>query len=356
MKVIIAGGGTGGHVFPAISVAEEILKRSSTNDVLFVGTKKGLENELLSKREYNMRYIRAEGIKGRGLTKGIRAAFSALSGTFDSISLIREYRPDIVLGVGGYVSGPMVLAASLHGVPTAICEQNAFPGLTNRILGKFSGRVFAAFEESSRFFPRHKMVVTGNPIREELLTFKGGSSDGDKLTVLIFGGSQGARTLNSVVPEVLGRLGRDDISVIHQTGSADLESVNAAYNMYGIEARVHAFIEDMAGVYSEADIVIGRSGAGTVAEITALGKPSLLIPYPYAANNHQMENAKILERHGAAVVIEDKEATAENMLEALTEALRKDKLDAMASRARELGKPEAARAIVDEIIKLTGVN
>jgi len=356
MKVIIAGGGTGGHVFPAISVAEEILKRSSTNDVLFVGTKKGLENELLSKREYNMRHIRAEGIKGRGLTKGIRAAFSALSGTLDSVSLIREYRPDIVLGVGGYVSGPMVLAASLQRVPTAICEQNAFPGLTNRMLGKFSDRIFATFEESSRFFPRSKMVVTGNPIREELLTFKGGPSGGDSITVLIFGGSQGARTLNTVVPEVLGRLGRDDISVIHQTGTPDLDSVNAAYRRQGIKARVHAFIEDMAGVYAEADIVIGRSGAGTVAEITALGKPSLLIPYPYAANNHQMENAKVLERHGAAVVIEDREATAENMLEALTDALRKEKLDAMASRARELGKPGAARAIVDEIIKLTGVN
>ena len=356
MKVVIAGGGTGGHVFPAISVAEEILKRSRSNEVLFVGTKKGLENELLSKRGYKIEHISAEGIKGRGLMKGVRAIFSAIRGVSDSLSLIRVFRPDVVLGVGGYASGPMVLAASLYGVPTAICEQNAFPGLTNRILGKFSKKVFATFEESNRFFPRKKMVVTGNPVRAELLKSKGDGLENDMLTILVFGGSQGAHRLNAVVPEALGRLGRKNISVVHQTGPSDLDNVKIAYQRLGIKAHVLPFIDDMAGVYAEADFVIGRAGAGTVSEITALGKPSLLIPYPYAANNHQMLNAKVLERHGAAVVIEDKDATPESMLGALTEALRKDKLNTMASSARELGKPGAASTIVDEIIKLTGVD
>ncbi len=356
MKVIIAGGGTGGHVFPAISVAEEILKRSRSNEVLFVGTKKGLENELLAKRSYRIEHISAKGIKGRGIIKSVRALFSALRGVSDSVSILKRFRPDLVLGVGGYVSGPMVLAAFLYGIPTAICEQNAIPGVTNRILGKFSDRIFATFEESARFFPGKKMVVSGNPIREELFKPKAPGTENDVLTILIFGGSQGARTLNAVVPEALGRLGRKDLSVIHQTGPSNSERVKITYQNQGIEARVLTFIHDMAGVYAEADFVIGRAGAGTISEITALGKPSLLIPYPYAANNHQMVNAKVLEEHGAALVIEDKDATPENVLGALTDALHKDKLNTMASSAFKLGRPGAARTIVDEITRLTGVN
>lgn len=359
MKVIIAGGGTGGHIFPAVSVAEEILGRDSSNEVLFVGTKTGLENQILSKRGYRIEHITARGMKGSGMIRSVKAAFAAASGIFDSMSILKSFKPDFVLGVGGYVSGPMVLAASLRGVPTAICEQNAYPGIANRILGKFVKKVFTTFDAAAAFFPNGKVVVTGNPIRRDILS---GKPDGDKkdktggLTILIFGGSQGARRLNESVPEALSMLGRNDISVIHQTGAKDVESVKKAYENYGIPARVLPFIDDMAGSYAEADFVIARSGAGTVAEITALGKPSLLIPYPFAADDHQMANARALEKAGAAVVMADREAEPGNLKEALTNVLQIDKLDKMSRAAMALGRPGAASDIVDRIYMLAGVN
>ncbi len=354
MKVIIAGGGTGGHIFPAISVAEEILKRSGTNEVLFAGTKKGLENELLSKRGYGVEHISAQGIKGRGVWRAMSALLSACKGVSDSRALIKKFRPDVVLGVGGYVSGPMVLAAALGGVPTAICEQNSYPGLTNRILGRFVKKVFATFGESAGFFPRGKVVITGNPVRSDILNAVNPKEGSDSTTILVFGGSQGAHKLNESVPEAIAGLGRPDIRVIHQTGDKDYESVKKAYAGHRIEARVLRFVDDMAAAYGEADFIIGRSGAGTVAEITALGKPSLLVPYPFAANNHQLENARVLERSGAAAVVEDRDAGPGNLSAALTKLLRKDKLTTMASNARSLGRPDAAVVIVNEISRLAG--
>ncbi|MEQ9618188.1 MAG: undecaprenyldiphospho-muramoylpentapeptide beta-N-acetylglucosaminyltransferase [Deltaproteobacteria bacterium] len=354
MKVIIAGGGTGGHIFPAISIAEEIKRRNPSNNILFVGTSRGLENDLLSKRGFRIEHIRARGIKGRSLLNSVNAIFSSLAGLFDSLSVIRNFRPDAVLGVGGYVSGPMVLAASLYGIPTAVCEQNVYPGVTNRILGKLVKRVFVAFEDSRSYFPGDKVLLTGNPVRNEILRNAGSEKKAEAVVILVFGGSQGAHRLNASVPEALAELGREDISVIHQTGLKDYDYVKNLYQKFGIKARVLTFIEDMAGAYAGADFVIGRAGAGTVSEITALGKPSLLVPYPHAANNHQMENARVLERAGAAIVIEDKEATPENLSRALTGALGKDKLNSMASAAAALGKPGAAGAIADEISKLGG--
>jgi UDP-N-acetylglucosamine--N-acetylmuramyl-(pentapeptide) pyrophosphoryl-undecaprenol N-acetylglucosamine transferase len=248
MKVIIAGGGTGGHIFPAISVAEEILKRGGTNEVLFVGTKRGLENELLSKRGYRVEHISARGIKGKGIKKSAAAVLSALKGVSDSMTIINRFRPDVVLGVGGYVSGPMVLAASLRGVPTAICEQNGYPGLANRILGKFVKRVFATFEESVKFFPGGKVVITGNPVRQDILRSGKIKKDTEMVTILVFGGSQGAHKLNESVPVAIAALGRSDIQVIHQTGDRDYEAVKNAYVSHRIHARVLPFIDDMAAV------------------------------------------------------------------------------------------------------------
>jgi UDP-N-acetylglucosamine--N-acetylmuramyl-(pentapeptide) pyrophosphoryl-undecaprenol N-acetylglucosamine transferase len=356
MKVIIAGGGTGGHIFPAVSVAEEILGRDSSNEVLFVGTKTGLENQILSKRGYRIEHITARGMKGSGMIRSVKAAFAAASGIFDSMSILKSFKPDFVLGVGGYVSGPMVLAASLRGVPTAICEQNAYPGIANRILGKFVKKVFTTFDDAAGFFPKGKVVMTGNPVRRDILSGKPAGDKTGGLTILIFGGSQGARRLNESVPEALSMLGRNDISVIHQTGAKDVELVKKAYENYGIHARVLPFIDDMAGSYAEADFVIARSGAGTVAEITALGKPSLLIPYPFAADDHQMANARALEKAGAAVVMADREAEPGNLREALTNVLQIDKLHIMSRAAMALGRPGAASEIVDRIYILAGVN
>lgn len=356
MKVIIAGGGTGGHIFPAVSVAEEILGRDASNEVLFVGTRTGLENEILSKRGYRIEHITARGMKGSGMVRSVKAVFAAITGVSESMSILKSFKPDVVLGVGGYVSGPMVLAASLRGVPTAICEQNAYPGIANRILGKFVKKVFTTFDDAAAFFPGGKVVLTGNPIRRDILTGRPGGKNPEGLTILVFGGSQGARRLNVSVPEALSMLGRSDLSVIHQTGAKDVESVKKAYEGYGIPARVMPFIDDMAGSYAEADFVIARSGAGTVAEITALGKPSLLIPYPYATNDHQMANARSLEKTGAAIVMRDGEAEPGNLREALTNVFQKDKLDRMSRAALLLGRPGAASDIVDRIYMLAGVN
>jgi len=356
MRIIIAGGGTGGHVFPAISIAQEISERNCIEEILFVGTQRGLENELLSKKGYSIKHISSRGFVGRGLFKTVGAFFYAFKGLFDSISIIRSFRPDVVLGVGGYVSGPLVLAAVLLGIPTAICEQNTVPGVTNRILGRIVNKIFASFDSSVQYFPSKKVLITGNPIRKEILINTKSSHESKSFCILVFGGSQGAHSLNRSVPEALCRIDNKGISVIHQTGEKDYLYVKDLYIENEINAQVLTFIDDMAGAYDRADLVVGRAGAGTIAEITSLGKPSVLVPFPYAAHNHQLENAKILEDAGAAVLIEDKDATPQRLALTLTKLLDKDKLQMMFANAKKLGKPEAAREIVDEIYNLAGVN
>jgi UDP-N-acetylglucosamine--N-acetylmuramyl-(pentapeptide) pyrophosphoryl-undecaprenol N-acetylglucosamine transferase len=357
MKVIIAGGGSGGHVFPAVSIAEEIRRRNRGHAVLFVGTKQGLEKKANLPPGCELEYISSSGIMGKGVSKGLKAAVLAFKGLFESISIIKKFDPDVVLGVGGYVSGPVIFAALVLSVPTAICEQNSIPGITNRILGRFVKKIFASFEESVKFFPRKKTMIVGNPVRSEILL--GGKLSTVKnglINILVFGGSQGARRLNLSVPKAFAILDRRDVAIIHQTGQKDMEDVKKTYDWYGIQAEVIPFIEDMARAYERADLVIGRAGAGTIAEVTALGKPSILVPYPFSAYNHQLENAMIMSKAGAAVVVEDKDAVPEKLAQVLNNLLKGDILKEMGTKARELGKPEAATKIVDEIYKLAGVN
>lgn len=354
MRIIIAGGGTGGHVFPAISIAQEISERSREDQILFVGTKTGMENELVLKNGYRIEHISSRGFVGRGLFKTVIAFFYAFKGVLDSISIINKYKPDVVLGVGGYVSGPFLLAASLLRVPTAICEQNTVPGVTNRVLGKIVNQIFASYDSSMQYFPSKKVLITGNPIRKGIIDASTKSKGSDSLAVLVFGGSQGAYSLNRFLPEAFSRVKQESISITHQTGQKDHEFVKQLYSDNRVEAEVLAFIDDMAGAYCEADLVIGRAGAGTIAEITALGKPSILVPFPYAAHDHQLENAKVLQDQGAAELIEDKDATPEKLALTLTELLNRDKLNYMSNNARKLGRPEAAKEIVDELYKLAG--
>lgn len=368
MRIIITGGGTGGHVFPAISIAEEIKRRNKSNKILFVGSRRGIEKNLVPKNGYEIKYINSMGISRVGIARGALGAFAAFRGLLESAFLIRSFKPDVVLGVGGYASGPSVLAAALLGVATAICEQNTVPGATNRILSKFVNRIFASFEESIRYFPPKKVVITGNPIRGELLLSMGDSSAtllttspspigkrsglGSKgFSILVLGGSQGARRLNLAVPKAIGELGRGDISVLHQTGK-DGGAVALDYKKYNVKARTLAFIDDMANAYAKSDLVIGRAGAGTIAEITALGKPSILVPFPHAAGDHQTENARVLREAGASVTLTDEVATPENLAKTLRELLDKDKLAEMARAASTLGVPEAAKRIVDGIYEL----
>lgn len=354
MKILIAGGGTGGHVFPAISIAQEISERDHGDDVLFVGTQKGMENELVLKNGYQIKHISSRGFVGRGLFNTILAFFSALKGLLDSILLIRKYKPDVALGVGGYVSGPLLLAAVLLRIPTAICEQNTVPGVTNRILGKIVNTIFASFDSSVQYFPSKKVLITGNPIRKGIIDASSNSNNSDSIAILVFGGSQGAYSLNRFLPEAFSKIEHDKITIIHQTGKKDYNFVKQLYSDNRVEASVLEFIDDMAKAYSKSDLVIGRAGAGTIAEITVLGKPSILVPFPYAAHDHQLENAKILEEHEASVLIEDKDATPEKLAHTLTMLMDRDKLNNMSANAKKLGRPEAAKEIVDELYKMAG--
>jgi len=354
MKVLIAGGGTGGHIFPAISIAEEIIGRSADNDVLFVGTLRGLEKELINKKGFNIEYIRTTGMVGKGMISKAFSLFNAFKGVIDSMRIIRNYKPDIVIGVGGYVSGPVVLSARLMALPTAICEQNSVPGLTNRILSKITNRIFATFDESLRFFNPGKTVITGNPVRNEVLNAASGQNNGNKdsFTVFITGGSQGASGINTIVPRAMGEIRDKNIRIIHQTGSGELEKVRNLYDTMDLRAEVHAFLDNIGDIYRESDLVISRAGAGAVSELTSLGKPSILIPYPHAANNHQLTNARFMENSGAALIVEENNLDHIIFSKIVDKILNKQTLDEMSRRSSELGKPDAAKTIADEIIKL----
>ncbi len=356
MRMIIAGGGTAGHIFPAISIAEEVLVRNTENKVLFVGTKRGMEANLISKSGYALEFINSRGVVGKGPIGSLMGVAYAVKGFFDSLKIINRFNPDLVLGVGGYVSGPLVCAALIFLIPTAVCEQNSIPGITNRVLGRFVKRGFASFEESTRFFPKRKTMVVGNPVRSNIIMEKDSNRLQNGFTVLVFGGSQGAHSFNLSVPKAFGILRRSDVSLIHQTGDKDLDDVRKTYEWYGVRAEVLPFIEDIGRAYKNSDLVIARAGAGTISEVTVLGVPSILVPYPFSAYNHQIENARVLERAGAAIVVEDKDVVPEKLAEILNDLLRREKLKEMGDRAKSLGKPDAAKRIVDEIYKLTGVN
>ena len=355
MKVIIAGGGTGGHVFPAISIAEEILARNETNEVLFVGTRNGIEKTVVPERGYGIEFISSGGIVGKSVFAKAAAAFSVLAGVAGSVKIIRNFGPDAVVGVGGYASAPTVLCGFFARLPTAVCEQNSVPGLANRILSKFAARILITFEESRTHFPERKTVLTGNPIRRELALRAAEKKPdaGPVPGVFVLGGSQGARRLNEVVPRALAETGRE-LRVFHQTGEADRAEVERAYGELGMEAEVFAFTGDMSRVYGRTDVIICRAGAGTIAEVTAFSIPSILIPLASSTHGHQLANARFAERNGAAVVIEEEELDAAGLAEALGKTLEPATLAEMASSAEKLGRPGAAKEIVDEIEKLAG--
>ncbi|MCX7816372.1 MAG: undecaprenyldiphospho-muramoylpentapeptide beta-N-acetylglucosaminyltransferase [Syntrophales bacterium] len=356
IKVIIAGGGTGGHLFPGIAIAEEFMKRSSKNRVLFIGTRKGIEKKVLEELGFPLRFIDVEGIKRRGILKTVAALLKLPKSFAESRRILKTYVPHIVVGVGGYASGPAVLMAVIMGIPSVIAEQNAIPGMTNRILGHFVDRVFLSFPDEMGCFDQAKVRVTGNPVRSAFLeaSFHERKRNG-KFTILVFGGSQGARTLNRTFLEALNYLEemRNLIRIVHQTGEHDLSEAEKMYRERGFEACVFPFTMDMARAYAEADLLVCRAGASTVAEITIAGKASILVPYPYAVNDHQAKNAEYLAREGAAILLPEKYLTGERLANIIIECIHDpQKLSYMEERARSLGKREAAKAIVDECLTL----
>jgi UDP-N-acetylglucosamine--N-acetylmuramyl-(pentapeptide) pyrophosphoryl-undecaprenol N-acetylglucosamine transferase len=361
IRGIIAGGGTGGHLFPGIAIAGELEARYSDTTLLFVVGRRRMESEILRRYGFQVAFINVEGMKGRGWKKGL-AVLSMLPGSLvQSMRIIKDFKPSFVMGVGGYSSGPFCLAASLLGIPTAIHEQNSYPGLTNRLLARVVDGIFISFEESASYFKQKKCMLTGNPVRHELFSpSKDSLPPKDNFTVLVVGGSQGALAINEAFVKTVGVLKKsgNKITFIHQTGEHDHKRVVEDYGALGLgagelEAGVMPFIKDMASAYHRADMVVSRAGATTLFELAALGKPSILIPYPHATNGHQETNARSLARRGGAEVVLQKDLTAEKLARTLLTYMNHPQLlKKMGEAARSFSRPDAARDIVDQLIKL----
>ena len=352
----MAGGGTGGHLFPGVAVAKEICRRFKKAEVLFVTGKRKMEFEVLRKAGFRQTSIAVEGMKGRGLLRGALVAFKLPWSLLQSLWIIRGFSPHVVLGVGGYSAGPVCVAGRLMGVPSAVHEQNSFPGVTNRLLCRVVRRVFISFEESRNHFSAGSIHLTGNPIRPEFVTQESPSSrKGRPFTVLVVGGSQGARAINGAFIEAMTLLKKKDrpCRVIHQTGELDYRNTEALYKERGLDGEVTPFIQDMAGAYREADLVVSRAGAGAIFEMAAMGKPSLLIPYPFAANRHQETNAQVLVEAGAAEMILQENLTGEILADRITTYMNDPAaLERMAEAAKRVSKPDAAERIADLLLEL----
>jgi len=356
IRVIIAGGGTGGHLFPGVAIAEELLRRNSENRILFVGTKRGIEKRVLKELGFHLKLLNVEGIKGRGMIRSLLALSKLPGSLLQSVGIIRSFRPDMVIGVGGYASGPAVMAARLMGIRTAIAEQNSIPGLTNRILSRFVDRIFLSFADGGKWFSAKKTVVSGNPIRAAFFNGKPVvEKASDQFSLLVFGGSQGAHAINSAIQDALPFLQplKGILHIVHQTGERDCQSMSDAYDAQGFSARVVPFIRDMAVAYEAADLLICRAGATSIAEITAMGKAAILIPFPYAIGDHQTENAKVLLKAGAAVMIPEKELVGGRLAdEILNFCNHPSLLKDMGRKAAGLGNIYAASDIVDSCMAM----
>ena len=351
---MIAGGGTGGHLFPGIAVAEALRRRDPAAVVLFVGSARGIEARVLPDTGFALATLPIAPLRGRGS----RDQLTALAGLARSVhrarALVGQFAPDAIVGLGGYASAPAVVAGRMAGTPIVLLEQNARPGLTTRLLARLADRVCVSFPESGAQFAPGKAVVTGNPVRWSAAA-PAGAEVRAGFTLLVFGGSAGARTLNEAGPELAAALADvPGLRLIHQTGAAAEAAVRAAYAAAGLDADVRAFITDMAAAYAAADLVICRAGATTIAELAALGKPAILVPYRYAADDHQRANAESLVRAGAARMLLDTDATGER-LAAEVRALQAPAARAeMAARMRALARPDAAERVletVDELIR-----
>lgn len=352
MRLIMAGGGTGGHLFPGLAVAREFQRRDAMMTILFVGTEMGIESRLLPREGFALETIPVRGLKGRGI-RGLREALYGVPLSFSrSLEILSRFQPDCIVGLGGYASGPLLLAGKMKGIRSAIMEQNLRPGLTNRILGWVVDRIFTAYGGSASYFPRSKVVETGNPVRWQVLPQV---RKGEKFTLLVFGGSAGAHRINLCVIEAMKKLGdlASGLRIIHQTGEADFASTKAAYGILRFETEVRPFIERMDEAYAQADLVLCRAGASTLAELTTFGKAAILVPYPYAAYDHQRWNAEALKGHGAAEVVLDHEMSGEKLAPLIRAFyLDRKRLEAMGQAARRLGRPDAAKRIVDECYAL----
>jgi UDP-N-acetylglucosamine--N-acetylmuramyl-(pentapeptide) pyrophosphoryl-undecaprenol N-acetylglucosamine transferase len=355
MRAILAGGGTGGHVIPALAIAQQ-LQKDYAAEVLFIGTARGIENRLVPAAGFPLRLVQVGALNRVSLTTQMKT-FSALPGAiWESRRILADFRPDIVIGVGGYASGPAMLAAVLRRVPTLVFEPNFVPGFANRMLAPLVSGAAVHFAETGRYFRRCE--VTGVPVREAFFQIANKDPVNTGPTLLVFGGSQGAHAINQVVMGCVADLRArvPGIHIVHQTGERDYNDAQAAYANLGGSIEAYRFIDDMPGLFAQAALLICRSGASTVAEVTAAGKPAIFVPFPRAADDHQKRNAEALERAGAAVMLEESKLNRESLVEAVGSLLSEpSRLQTMGEAARKLSHPNAARDIAAMAARLAGI-
>lgn len=354
MKVLIAAAGTGGHIYPGLAVAKEIQRRDAASQILFVGTARGLESKIVPASGYKLSLIDSVGLKNVGFIRKIRGLMKLPKSLLEARRLLKEFKPDVAVGAGGYVSGPVLLMASLLRIPTLVMDSNALPGFTNRRLARFVDKAALTFEEAKTFFGENA-VVTGNPVRDEFFNIEL-KKRGDAVNVLIFGGSQGARAINNAMVEALDVLSEyaGKLGITHQTGEADLERIREQYSHSAFgDADVRPYISDMFTEFAKADLVICRAGATTCAELAAAGKASIMVPLPTAADDHQRKNAEAFQRAGAAKMLLQKNLSGETLAEEIISLIKSpERITAMEAAAKKLARKDAAAKTVDIIEEL----
>ncbi len=359
IRLIVTGGGTGGHLFPGISLAQAMMLADPGCEVLFIGTERKIDKTALSNLGFATRSIKSQGIKGKSFFAVLKALFQQPLALWEAAGIIRRFKPDLVFGVGGYVTGPVILAARLLGVTTCIHEQNSIPGLANKLLGYIANKIFVSLPGSEKYFPASKTILSGNPVRNTILKVSREAkpeSGQESSTLLILGGSQGARRLNSLMLEaaenILSKLSPPPF-IIHQTGGHDKDHVQRKYVELGLNARVQDFFSDMAEIYSQADLIISRAGATTLAELTVFHKPVILIPFPFAADNHQEINGQYLVEAGAGLMFRQADLTGDKLGMKIKRVLEDKKLLAeMADNSGKVARPEATDTIINACMKL----
>jgi UDP-N-acetylglucosamine--N-acetylmuramyl-(pentapeptide) pyrophosphoryl-undecaprenol N-acetylglucosamine transferase len=352
MRIVIAGGGTGGHVIPALAIAQQ-LKKQFAAEVLFIGTARGIETRLVPQAGFPLELIQVGALKNVSLLTRAKTMFDLPRALWASGRMLSDFDPDVVIGVGGYASGPAMLAAIRRRIPTLAFEPNVVPGFANRLVARWVSAAAVHFEETCEYFPNCR--VTGVPVRQAFFGIQSPPLLARRPTLLVFGGSQGARAINQAMIESLGGLKQriPGVHIVHQTGQRDYDNVLAAYQRSGISGEVHKFIDDMPGTFARADLLVCRSGASTVGEITAAGKPAIFIPFPRAADDHQNVNARALERAGAAVVVEESNLGAAYLVDTISALLADpNRLQSMSAAAKSLAHPKALEEIAAMVKQL----
>ncbi len=363
MRVVLTGGGTGGHIYPALAVAREVSRQNPQAAFLYIGSKQGLEAQLVPRADIPFQSVEISGLKRKLSLDNVKTVWKFIRAVSDAKRMLREFKPDVVIGTGGYVCGPVVYAAAKLGIPTLVHEQNVVPGLTNKFLSRSASKVAVSFSESLAFFPAGKTVLTGNPRATEVMHGNAEAGrrflgvDASKKIVLIFGGSRGARAINEAVLAMVEHMSAfSDTHFVYVTGDVHYEKITASLKgMEGLPSNlsVLSFVHNMPDVLAATHVLVSRAGASTLAEVTALGVPSILIPSPYVTNNHQEKNARGLERAGAAQVIVERDLNGQSLLQALTELLNNQKRwEEMRKSSLSLGMPKAATDIVEQLRSL----